>query len=83
MHIKSDSEPYLPPGNTAPSIKKISSTDEGITGWAQVNGLRGSDTCIRTRVEYDLHYMQNWNFYFDIRIIAMTLVSGVIAKNGY
>jgi len=55
----------------------------GITGWAQVNGLRGSDTCIRTRVEYDLQYMQNWSFYFDIRIIAMTLVSGLIANSAY
>lgn len=54
----------------------------GITGWAQVNGWRG-DTSIEKRVEYDLYYLQNWSFKFDIQIIAMTIVSGVINKNAY
>ena len=44
----------------------------GITGWAQVNGLRG-DTSIRRRVEYDLYYIENWNLIFDLRILFMTL----------
>ncbi len=43
----------------------------GLTGWAQINGLRG-DTCLRTRVKFDLHYMENWNFLWDIRIMALT-----------
>jgi exopolysaccharide biosynthesis polyprenyl glycosylphosphotransferase len=46
----------------------------GITGWAQVNGLRG-DTCLRERVKFDLDYIEHWNFIFDLRIMLMTLVS--------
>ena len=54
----------------------------GITGWAQVNGWRG-DTSIEKRVEYDLYYLQNWSFSFDLQIIVMTIVSGLIARNAY
>ncbi|MEM9081605.1 MAG: sugar transferase, partial [Verrucomicrobiota bacterium] len=43
----------------------------GLTGWAQINGLRG-DTCLKTRVKFDLHYMENWNFLWDLRIMALT-----------
>ena len=54
----------------------------GITGWAQVNGWRG-DTSIEKRVEFDLYYLQNWSLAFDLRIILMTLVSGLINRNAY
>ena len=54
----------------------------GITGWAQVNGLRG-DTSIEKRVEFDLYYLQNWSLGFDLRIIAMTIVAGLINRNAY
>jgi len=54
----------------------------GITGWAQVNGFRG-DTSIEKRVEYDLYYLQNWSLGLDLRIIAMTIVSGLINRNAY
>jgi len=54
----------------------------GITGWAQVNGWRG-DTSIEKRIEYDLYYLQNWSFAFDLRIIGMTILSGLINKNAY
>lgn len=54
----------------------------GITGWAQVNGWRG-DTSIEKRVEYDLYYLQNWSFTFDMQIILMTLFSGLINRNAY
>lgn len=54
----------------------------GMTGWAQVNGWRG-DTSIEKRVEYDLYYLQNWSFTFDLRIIVMTIVSGLINRNAY
>ncbi len=47
----------------------------GITGWAQVNGWRG-DTCLRTRLEYDLFYIENWSLWFDLKIIWMTLYKG-------
>ncbi|UNK49661.1 undecaprenyl-phosphate glucose phosphotransferase [Lysobacter sp. S4-A87] len=58
----------------------------GITGWAQVNGLRGeTDTVdkMAARVEYDLHYMQNWSLWLDLRIIAITVVKGFIGKAAY
>jgi Undecaprenyl-phosphate glucose phosphotransferase len=54
----------------------------GITGWAQVNGWRG-DTSIEKRVEFDLYYLQNWTFTFDLRIIVMTIFSGLTNKNAY
>jgi lipopolysaccharide/colanic/teichoic acid biosynthesis glycosyltransferase len=54
----------------------------GITGWAQVNGWRG-DTSIDKRIEYDLYYLQNWSLAFDLRIIVMTVFSGLISKNAY
>lgn len=44
----------------------------GVTGWAQVNGLRG-DTCLRERVKFDLDYIENWNFILDCKIMLMTL----------
>ncbi|HOC41381.1 MAG TPA: undecaprenyl-phosphate glucose phosphotransferase [Thermoanaerobaculales bacterium] len=44
----------------------------GITGWAQVNGLRG-DTSIRQRMVHDLYYIQNWSFALDLRILWRTL----------
>ena len=50
----------------------------GLTGWAQVNGLRGeTDTHekMRRRVEYDLYYIDNWSFMFDVKIILMTVFS--------
>jgi putative colanic acid biosynthesis UDP-glucose lipid carrier transferase len=54
----------------------------GITGWAQVNGWRG-DTDLRKRIEYDLHYIQNWSLALDLKIIIKTLLSGLIHKNAY
>lgn len=43
----------------------------GVTGWAQVNGLRG-DTSLRERVKFDLDYIENWNFAFDLQIMLLT-----------
>lgn len=54
----------------------------GITGWAQVNGLRG-DSDIAKRVELDLYYIQNWSFTFDLQIILMTVFAGFFAQNAY
>ncbi len=50
----------------------------GITGWAQVNGLRG-DTCLNKRVEYDLYYITHWSFWFDMKIIFHTAFKGWMA----
>lgn len=47
----------------------------GITGWAQVNGLRG-DTSIKERIEHDLYYIEHWSLGFDIKILWMTVFGG-------
>ncbi len=55
----------------------------GITGWAQVNGLRG-DTSIEERTRYDLYYVENWSLLFDIKVIIKTVVDILAGKNrGY
>lgn len=48
----------------------------GITGWAQVNGLRG-DTSIEKRVQYDIWYIENWSLWLDIKILFMTIFGGM------
>jgi Undecaprenyl-phosphate glucose phosphotransferase len=58
----------------------------GITGWAQVNGLRGeTDTLdkMRKRVEHDLYYIANWSLTFDLRILIMTAMSKHAYLNAY
>ena len=52
----------------------------GITGWAQVNGLRG-DTSIEERIKYDLRYIEHWTFSWDLRIIGLTMLRGFRDKN--
>ncbi|MCP5511807.1 MAG: undecaprenyl-phosphate glucose phosphotransferase [Leptospiraceae bacterium] len=54
----------------------------GITGWAQVQGLRG-DTSIDERIEADIYYIENWSLFLDIKIILMTPFVGFINKNAY
>lgn len=54
----------------------------GITGWAQVNGLRG-DTSIPDRIKCDIYYIENWSFWFDIKILFMTVFKGIVNKNAY
>ncbi len=49
----------------------------GMTGWAQVHGLRG-DTSIEKRVEYDIWYIENWSLGLDIRILLKTAFGGMI-----
>jgi Undecaprenyl-phosphate glucose phosphotransferase len=58
----------------------------GITGWAQVHGCRGetdTDEKMRTRVEYDLAYIDNWSMWLDLRIIVRTLLSRTAYRNAY
>ncbi len=54
----------------------------GMTGWAQVNGLRG-DTCLRKRLQYDLFYIRNWSVWFDIRILFATILRGFVHRNAH
>lgn len=49
----------------------------GMTGWAQVNGLRG-DTSIQSRIEYDLWYIENWSLALDLKILLLTARGGMV-----
>lgn len=51
----------------------------GITGWAQVNGLRG-DTSIEERVKYDLWYIENWSLWLDLKIMIRTALGGMVNR---
>lgn len=59
----------------------------GITGWAQVNGYRGATKKLwqmEKRVEYDVWYINNWNFFLDVKIMFMTVFNSVKGeKNAY
>jgi putative colanic acid biosynthesis UDP-glucose lipid carrier transferase len=58
----------------------------GITGWAQVHGLRGETESIEKmeqRLEYDLYYIQNWSIWLDLEILLLTLFRGIISPNAY
>jgi len=58
----------------------------GITGWAQINGLRGETNTLdkmKKRVEYDLYYIENWSLWFDVKIIFLTMIKGFVHKNAY
>jgi lipopolysaccharide/colanic/teichoic acid biosynthesis glycosyltransferase len=54
----------------------------GLTGWAQINGLRGQ-TSIEKRIEYDLYYIENWSLLLDLKILIRTLAGGFLSKNAY
>jgi len=54
----------------------------GITGWAQVNGLRGN-TSIAERTKYDLYYIENWSIAFDLKILARTILEFCFHKHAY
>ena len=54
----------------------------GITGWAQVNGLRG-DSSIEDRTRADLYYVENWSLLLDLKIIVRTVLTMVRGKNAY
>jgi Undecaprenyl-phosphate glucose phosphotransferase len=54
----------------------------GMTGWAQIHGLRG-DTSIRRRIDYDLYYIENWTLSLDLKILVLTVFRGFINKNAY
>ncbi len=54
----------------------------GLTGWAQVNGLRGN-TSIEERTAYDLWYVENWSFWLDVKICLKTLTVVFKDRNAY
>jgi len=65
-----------------PHYNKKHLVKAGLTGWAQVHGWRGN-TCLHTRIEHDLYYIENWSLWLDIKIIIMTVFRGLVHKNAY
>jgi putative colanic acid biosynthesis UDP-glucose lipid carrier transferase len=58
----------------------------GITGWAQINGWRGETNTLekmQSRIDCDLHYINTWTLWLDIKIIFLTIFKGFINKNAY
>ena len=58
----------------------------GITGWAQVNGFRGETDIpekMQSRIEHDMHYIENWSFWLDAKILVMTAIVVGFQKNAY
>jgi len=58
----------------------------GITGWAQVNGLRGETETLskmESRVAHDVYYAENWSLLFDLRILVMTVIVVLFQKTAY
>ena len=53
----------------------------GLTGWAQVNGMRG-DVDIDARTRYDIQYVESWSVLLDLRILLMTLAT-IFRRPGY
>jgi exopolysaccharide biosynthesis polyprenyl glycosylphosphotransferase len=54
----------------------------GLTGWAQVNGLRGQSP-IEERTKYDIYYIEHWSLWFDLKIIILTLIAIIKGENAY
>ncbi len=54
----------------------------GMTGWAQVNGLRGNAS-IAERTKYDVYYVENWSLVFDLKIILKTIYAVFFGKGAY
>lgn len=82
-HALAHNEYYM---DLVESYMKRHKVKPGITGWAQVNGLRGeTDTLekMEARVEHDLWYINNWSLWLDLRIIFWTIFKGFINKNAY
>ncbi|CAB3667945.1 undecaprenyl-phosphate glucose phosphotransferase [Paraburkholderia rhynchosiae] len=58
----------------------------GITGWAQVNGYRGATRKVEkmeARVKFDLFYIHNWSFWFDMKIVFITIFKGFVSRNAF
>ena len=64
-----------------PNYAKKHLVKAGITGWAQIHGLRG-DTDLNKRIEYDLYYIENWSLWLDLKIIILTAFDPFLSKNG-
>jgi Undecaprenyl-phosphate glucose phosphotransferase len=67
---------------TVPGYMLRHKVKSGLTGWAQVNGLRGN-TSLEKRIEYDLEYIERWSLGLDLKIIALTVIRILFDRNAY
>ena len=67
---------------TVPGYMLRHKVKSGVTGWAQVHGLRGN-TSLEARIEYDIQYIERWSFWLDLKIIAMTVSRVLFDRNAY
>jgi exopolysaccharide biosynthesis polyprenyl glycosylphosphotransferase len=75
-HFVKDFQSYIP--KYAERHRVLS----GVTGWAQVNGLRGQSP-IEERTKYDIYYIENWSLWFDLKIIILTFLEIIRGENAY
>lgn len=67
---------------TVPGYMLRHKVKSGVTGWAQVHGLRGN-TSLETRIEYDIEYIERWSFWLDLKIIGLTVIRVLFDRNAY
>ena len=67
---------------TVPGYMLRHKVKSGVTGWAQVHGLRGN-TSLEKRIEYDLEYIERWSLWLDLKIIGLTVVRVLFDRNAY
>jgi Undecaprenyl-phosphate glucose phosphotransferase len=67
---------------TVPGYMLRHKVKSGLTGWAQVNGLRGN-TSLEKRIEFDLEYIERWSLWLDLKIIALTVFRVLFDRNAY
>ncbi len=67
---------------TVPGYMLRHKVKSGVTGWAQVHGLRGN-TSLEKRIERDLEYIERWSFWLDLKIIGLTVVRVLFDRNAY
>jgi exopolysaccharide biosynthesis polyprenyl glycosylphosphotransferase len=75
-HFVSDFQNYIPQYAERHRVRS------GVTGWAQVNGLRGQSP-IEERTKYDIYYIENWSLWFDLKIIILTFLVIIRGENAY
>jgi exopolysaccharide biosynthesis polyprenyl glycosylphosphotransferase len=67
---------------TVPGYMLRHKVRSGLTGWAQIHGLRGN-TSLEKRIEFDIEYIERWSFWLDLRIIAVTITRVLFDRNAY
>jgi lipopolysaccharide/colanic/teichoic acid biosynthesis glycosyltransferase len=67
---------------TVPGYMLRHKVKSGVTGWAQVNGLRGN-TSLEKRIQYDIEYIERWSLALDFKIIALTVARILFERNAY